>query len=821
MSETELPITITFESDWMIGTGSGRQGSVDRLIARDDSGLPYVPASSLRGVWRDAAEKLAQALDGTQALDDTQADTWAALVEHLFGSQPGLVKGESAHAPSPAHLSVGDARYSEALRSAVLGSEFAALRQAFTLVKPGVAIDPFSGTAKPDHLRFEEVARKGAVLEARAELSGPLATDETTRAFLVAAAKLITGIGGSRHRGSGKCRVVVGGKLTLSGAVAELQETAAAPAIATTSDENSPPLPSFESANDESRSDPPSDKSSSESNGGAYSEFDLTITLEQPLLIASEIRGNVTLCHEHIPGQVLLPMVLRAMKGDIPAALAANQISVGPAFIAEPDGETACLPVPMCWERKKDDTAGPDGKGALRNRFADEGAVGQWKPMRSGYMALSESKLHFAEPKKSLRTLNVIDDEKSRPTSEIGGLYAYEALEAGQVFISRIRVATDILGSDPEAFARDFRRADCLGRSRSSGYGRVALELSLVSDDKKDVAGTASNLLTIYCASDLLLQDSYLCSGAPVAMLRSALAAALGAGVEIKDHALRMRRIESWQSSWGLPRPSLIALQAGSCATFEVLDGKTDALKALQESGIGERRVEGFGQVIFNKDWVRKALNGDEGLLHRCEKWKEEEDRASNRSTDGARYDLKKEEQNHLERIEEELFLRAVRRQAERIAAKPDAGLGFTKTQPPMSQLGAMRSAMGRLESDDEVDALYDLLRGISEHRRRGAKWPEATVDALLKILGHPEEEGSTAPAGAITEQIWSKLPESEEDPWPALRAGRCEALKQDPQIRRAALFALLHAAMRGHKRRLEVGNGGMHPQQQEAANGA
>ena len=81
-------LSIEMLSDWHIGTGSGRHGGVDRLVARDTDGLPYSPASTLRSMWRDAAETLARGLD-----EGAATGGWQTLVRQLFGSQPANTLG--------------------------------------------------------------------------------------------------------------------------------------------------------------------------------------------------------------------------------------------------------------------------------------------------------------------------------------------------------------------------------------------------------------------------------------------------------------------------------------------------------------------------------------------------------------------------------------------------------------------------------------------------------------------------------------------------------------------------------------------------------
>ena len=123
-------------SDWHVGSGTGRPGSVDRLIARDPDGLPYIPAKTLTGIWRDALERLTTALD-----DGEETGQWSAWTDVLFGSQPALVRGAHTEAPRPAALEISPARLHEVLHTRLVGQERTVLRQALTFVKPGVEID--------------------------------------------------------------------------------------------------------------------------------------------------------------------------------------------------------------------------------------------------------------------------------------------------------------------------------------------------------------------------------------------------------------------------------------------------------------------------------------------------------------------------------------------------------------------------------------------------------------------------------------------------------------------------------------------------------
>jgi len=116
-------VRVTLQSDWHVGRGTGRPGHVDRLIARDADGLPFIPAKTLKGMWRDACERLCW------GLDDGRAGAWSLVVDRLFGSQPALAarNGPAGGAPqTPARespiesaLTVRAARFGRPLRAAV------------------------------------------------------------------------------------------------------------------------------------------------------------------------------------------------------------------------------------------------------------------------------------------------------------------------------------------------------------------------------------------------------------------------------------------------------------------------------------------------------------------------------------------------------------------------------------------------------------------------------------------------------------------------------------------------------------------------------
>ncbi|GIW92462.1 MAG: hypothetical protein KatS3mg110_0503 [Pirellulaceae bacterium] len=325
-------VRLIMESDWHVGSGTGRPGNIDRLVTRDADGLPYVPAKTLHGIWRDACERLCQ------VLDRPQPSGWINWVNYLFGSQPALGKGDPTgrhkdptRSPIPAALQVRAAYIPDSLRRLLAGQDRRRLQSVLTIIKPGVKIDRRSGTAQTDFLRFEEMGRKGTILEATCRLDGQFSPElrEAASAILIASTKLMERLGGKRRRGAGKCRVEIVGA-DLDAAIKWLKENA------------QPPTPTIESRRQDS------DLALGTVQGTANDKWlvvPLRLHLQSPVAVSVRFTGNVVESLDYIPGTYLLPHITAVFPELRPGVLA-SEVIVTPAY-PEVDGEPS-LPAPFC-----------------------------------------------------------------------------------------------------------------------------------------------------------------------------------------------------------------------------------------------------------------------------------------------------------------------------------------------------------------------------------------------------------------------------------------------------------------------------------------
>jgi CRISPR-associated protein Csx10 len=354
-------LTITMSSDWHVGSGTGRPGSIDQLVQRDQRGLPYIPAKTLTGILRDSCELVAHGLD-----DEQSTGIWHQYVEYLFGNQPAIAQGVVEEAPIAAALSLRSAYLPQTLITALSGKPDAV--SALVFVKPGVAIDPASGTAKTDFLRFEEMVRSGSYLEAEYELNldglDPTQS-QSLQALLVAGAAMVERLGAKRRRGAGKCELNIH-KLDLAKSLQYLE--AEPPALNLTHPTIELPV-----------SDNP--------NSSNWYTIDLHLETISPLIIHARTLGNLVSSLDYIPGAAFLPIISKQLRDkiDLRQAIANNQIVISNATLEVNGQKGQAMPFALFQEKQN--------KQKIYNRLGEpESKPGeedkpQLKGMRSGYIA--------------------------------------------------------------------------------------------------------------------------------------------------------------------------------------------------------------------------------------------------------------------------------------------------------------------------------------------------------------------------------------------------------------------------------------------------
>ncbi len=696
-------LTVTMLSDWHVGSGTGRPGSVDRLIQKDTEGLPYIPAKTLTGILRDGCELVAT------GLDEGDSGDWHDCLEYLFGSQPALADLDGGlQPPIPAALAIRSAHLPASLRSALQGRT--ELKSAMTFVKPGVKIDDQTGTAELNCLRFEEMARSGCTLEAEYRLDlAALAEDsqKSVVALLVAGSAMTERLGAKRRRGAGKCQVSWSGlSLNLKEAIEHLTNCA-------------PPQWPAKIKPLSVSIQPPQAQST------PWQSFELEFVTNSPIIIHDCTLGNLVKTLDYIPGTYLLPIVAKALAPliDVGSAIGNGQLIISNATIAIADQRS--LPMPFAFFKEKQDENQIYNQLCNQNNLSNQ-QTHQLKGMRNGYLDQSGN---YRTIETTINTHNTIDDQQQRPNELVGGVYSYEAIEAGIKFRSTVRIQDPSLSTADALVALNklLSKSIQIGRSKKDDYGVIKF-LSIqasptAKSERPNIA--ADQKLQVWLLSDVLVRDDRLRPSTNPQDLLRLLESELGVKLEFSDKPsfARSRRTDSWQTRWNLPRPSLVGFQAGSCFAFITKEPVSAAiLQQLEQSGIGERRAEGYGQLCFNYDLLMKP---------RPTLTKDDEDAPPQPLAN----QIDEQQQAYAQVIQKAAWRSAIQRRSASLNAQERQkliGVNIEKSEPSMSQLSNLRSiVMGRAAQNLAADAASWMAEIPSSIRD---KWPDkmAAVEKLL-----------------------------------------------------------------------------------------
>ena len=749
---SESSISITFKSDWRIGSGTGRPGDVDQLIRRDRTSVPFVPAKTIIGIWRDSCERVANALDSDQA----EGATWRQWVDYLFGSQPNLNRQSPGDIPQPAHLSVKSAYLPEEIRQAIAAKPV--LQSAITFVKPGVKIDNRSGTAEEQCFRIEEMARGEITLSANLALTileedeaDALKTEKrllAAQSLLAAGASLVERIGGKRRRGAGRCEMIFDG-LPTTEAIAFLDKNA------------SPPKIPQGSGTDKHRD-------LSVDNSTHWERVVLTLTTQQPVIISRRVVGNVIESLDYIPASHLLSIVARHLRGfrvDIGQAIARSQLVITHALPTN-KSQQPTAPMPLCLYAPKSAITRKDNLLTCTNILATQlDDSQQYKQQRGGYITLGSdsTNLERVAVETGIETHNTVNDHKQRPTRDVGGVYSYQSIPPDTQLRAEIRIQKTLIDEiSKEPHPADNRPWHVrlagnydIGISRKDEYGQVKLSATAPEPIRVDASDNASiNTLTVWLLSDVLLRDRWLKPTTDIQTLINSLAVALGLGenslelMESNQSDLlfaRKRRTESWQTRWGLPRPSLGGLQAGCCFKFRIVGElpTTAAVAQLAITGIGERRVEGYGQLLLNSP----LLEATNLSLYSSDS---SESRINSHNVTGSGQPF-----DYVRQVEKVAWRKAISRAAatkasnqkfrkDELAMTVDNGNSY----PSLSQLGGLREQITRLQFTDEQQSVEDWVTSMSEKKENKETFNK--VLGLIRADGQQERHQN--------EHIWTLL---------------------------------------------------------------
>ena len=366
-------VTIVFTSDWGVSTGVGQAGRTHSTIERSN-GKPVVRGTVITGVLRE------QAMLAAKALDEQKEGKWTSFALWLFGQSPDSEPGSTPH---PRHVLFSDATPASSIP----------VHDTVSL-----SIDPDTGTARDQFLRFTERAAAGVLTgtftlidEAGAEISAQATIDaenkisvqrtiEAAHFLLRVAGLMVRGIGSGRSGGDGECTVVVSDKdyvkidqqeENASEALARILEnhsndpdsiTYSSKDVATVADQlrcraqkslkQIPDAPNLPESSPQDIAMP--DLQQSESGDATWYETSLDIVLDTPVVSYEVPFSNEVRSLDFLRGTVLVPWLhnlLRKKYRGMDSAIVSGDLRISDALPVYK--QLAGLPVPFVLENEK------------------------------------------------------------------------------------------------------------------------------------------------------------------------------------------------------------------------------------------------------------------------------------------------------------------------------------------------------------------------------------------------------------------------------------------------------------------------------------
>ena len=624
-------VTIMFTSDWGVSTGVGHAGRTHSTIERcgDD---PVVRGTVITGVLREQAMLAAKALDGPKE------GTWTNFARWLFGQDPDSKPGSVPH---PRHVLFSDATPASKIP----------IHDTVSL-----SIDPTTGTARDQFLRFTERAAAGVLTgtftlidEAGAETSD----QETIKAahFLLGVAGLmVRGIGSGRSGGDGECTVLVtshevearAGQSTskivaFASSCAQELRTSLKKLAQSLEPEVVSALPAPQRSTQHQVGT--IDGSAAQHSGGHHLILDLTpnspiVSYEVPF--SNEIRSL-----DFLRGTVLLPWLHRLVSSKKQAgneAVITNAVTGGHLVVSDAlpvISETEGLPVPLTL--KTDKTSPSDSPITL---YGDSPKNKGKIPVRGGYVFFgpkggdgkepgTKTQGWYGKPPLRGRQTTAINHETGAASK--GQLVLVDALPEGMSMRAHVWVSDELwnaasvpnlLNEPREArlgsrkLTGTFGSATCTLREETateresrSRFGNAGIAQP-TGDASKSVSGTTSGesapassddqTVALWFTSDVIARSAGLGAGGTVDDLIRAFKRESITVEAVGTPSIRHRRVDSWSPADNGPRASRLAIQAGSVIQVRVSEEDRAKLLKLAPFGVGELTAQGYGRFVVD-----------------------------------------------------------------------------------------------------------------------------------------------------------------------------------------------------------------------------
>lgn len=352
----------------------------------------------------------------------------------------------------------------------------------------------------------------------------------------------------------------------------------------------------------------------------------LEIELLEPLILARPGAGeeNSAIGQDYIPGSTMLGIAANAYLRENNIDDPADDIAFRRLFL---DGSTCflnaymnmrgerSLPKPLSWFTSKDDASKEEAE-IFDFAISPNDNIENATQVNGSYCLDDDDEgcVYISSPKFSTFVHNMSMDRNMKSEGK-STVYRYRALSLGQAFSGAVisDEQSDLEVIDSLLGGKWFK----MGTSRSAGYGLVYINTKMIDEFEEytqDQYGEADGIITVTLLSDAIIVND---------RGQNSVNAFDIFNVKPKAAYYSPKIVSGFNRKWGLPLPQAYAFKAGSVFVYNADELDEDTFKKASESGIGQRRSEGFGRIAVNwhlEESLQKKSLVEENIRYREQK---------------------------------------------------------------------------------------------------------------------------------------------------------------------------------------------------------
>lgn len=250
------------------------------------------------------------------------------------------------------------------------------------------------------------------------------------------------------------------------------------------------------------------------------------------------------------------------------------------------------LPTPLSWRLEKDKDE-PILDFAVETVKRDV----QWQKVKQPFCNIWQSdedscKAELCSPNHQI-DIHTARENRQKSTKDESTVFRYEAIAPEQTFCGVILAEEE---EDLQTLKQWLPAGGTvsLGGSHLAGYGQTRLDQVKIQHDWQEYTpvGDDTECIIVTLLSDALIRDPR--TGANVVTLEPLL------GLVHEEAFIETRIVSGFNRKWNLPLPQTQAIRAGSVFVYLRQPELLARLQDLMNTGIGERRAEGFGRIAIN-----------------------------------------------------------------------------------------------------------------------------------------------------------------------------------------------------------------------------